>query len=129
MSCDTNTCACDTPASADAATRPSYRRPAYTVNETADAFEVAVFVPGATREGVAIELADDQLSVTARRTATATADWRPLHREIAEEDFRLTLRVNVSVNAANITATVTDGVLRLTLPKAEEVKPRRIQVS
>jgi HSP20 family molecular chaperone IbpA len=49
--------------------------------------------------------------------------------ELNWDDYRLNLELNVRVNEAAISAQVTDGVLRLTLPKAEEAKPRRIEVA
>ena len=52
----------------------------------------------------------------------------PLRRELPSGDFRLNLRLNVAVDEAKIKATVVDGILDLTLPKADEVKPRKIKV-
>jgi HSP20 family protein len=131
MSCENNTCGCETPSATETTAtevRTAYRRPAYTVNETADAFAVEVFVPGADRAGVTLELEDDVLTITAKRAASTPSTWRPVRQEIPADDFRLELQLNVPVDQAKIDATVTDGVLRLRLPKAEEVKPRRIDV-
>jgi HSP20 family protein len=99
------------------------------VNENADAFDVEVFVPGADRAGVEISLEDDVLAITAKRAAAVPATWRPLSREIPAGDFHLKLAVNAPVNQAGIQATVEHGVLRLSLPKAEALKPRRIEVN
>ena len=55
--------------------------------------------------------------------------WRPLRRELTTGDFRLSLRLNVPVNEAKIKASVENGVLDLSLPKADEVKPRKIKIS
>jgi HSP20 family protein len=112
---------------ADEAVAPA-RRPAYNVRENADAFDVEVFVPGVNRAGVELALEDDVLVITARRPAAAPSAWRPLRREIPDGDFRLDLSLNVPVNREAIQATVEDGLLRLTLPKTEEVKARRIEV-
>jgi HSP20 family molecular chaperone IbpA len=136
MSCDcTNTaCAVDTGAATTTATpaaetRAPVRRPAFNVRENAEAFDVEVFVPGANRAGVDLSLEDDVLAITAKRAAPAPDSWRLLRREIAGGDYRLDLTLNVPVNADAIQATVEDGVLRLTLPKAEEIKARRIAVN
>jgi HSP20 family molecular chaperone IbpA len=131
MSEDTNTCGCSCStgtAEATATETASYRRPRYTVTESAEAFDLSVPVPGVDKAGVEISLNDNILGITARRAKTAAENWQPLRREISDEDYRLTLRVNVPVNEAGIEATVADGVLRVRLPKAEEVKPRRIEV-
>ena len=132
MSEETNTCGCACAApNADTTTTEAtaYRRPRYTVTESAEAFDLDVLVPGVDKAGVEVSLEDDTLAITARRSkATTTASWQPLQQEIPREDFRLTLRVNVPVNESGIEATVADGVLRVHFPKAEEVKPRRIEV-
>jgi HSP20 family protein len=127
MSCECNTTA--TAVATPAETAAPLRRPAYNVRENADAFDVEVFVPGADRAGVELSLEDDVLAITAKRGAPAPAAWRPLSLEIPSGDFRLELALNVPVNQAGIQATVEQGVLRLTLPKAEQVKPRRIEVN
>lgn len=111
------------------ATARNWQRPLYNVSENEDAFNVRVSLPGVSREGVDISLEDDTLTVVGTRGNAVPEGWRPLRREIADGDFRLSLRLNVPVNEATIKARVEDGVLDLSLPKAEEVKPRKIKIS
>ena len=66
---------------------------------------------------------------TGTRAKLAGEGWRPLHRELPDSDYRLHLRLNVDVDAAKIVAQIEDGILELSLPKAEAVKPRKIKVS
>lgn len=115
-----------TPAKRSAA--PVWRRPLYSVNEDAEAFHVRVDVPGVKKSGVDISVDQDILSLTAARKDAVPSEWRPLRRELPAGDYRLNLRLNVPVDESQISAKVTDGVLELTLPKAEEVKPRKIAV-
>lgn len=112
-----------------AASARTWRRPAYDVSENADAFKVRVNLPGVNREGVDISIEEETLSITGTRTGVAPKDWRPLRRELPDGDYRLNLRLNVPVNDEKIKARVEDGILDLTLPKADEVKPRKIKVS
>lgn len=128
MSEDTNTCGGSCACATTATETASYRRPQFRVNETSEAYELDVLVPGVDKAGVEVSLDDGTLSVTARRATAAPENWRPLRQEIPAEDYRLTLRVNVPVDEAHIEATVADGVLRLRLPKAEQAKPRKIDV-
>lgn len=107
----------------------NWRRPAYDVSESADAFNVRVNLPGVKRDGVDISIEEETLSITGTRTVAAPEGWRPLRRELPEGDYRLNLRLNIPVNDEKIKARVEDGVLDLTLPKADEVKPRKIKVS
>jgi HSP20 family protein len=107
----------------------TWQRPHYDIVENEDAFNVRVRLPGVNRDGVDISLEEDTLTVVATRTDTIPESWRPLRRELQRGDYRLSLRLNVAVNDAEIKAQVADGVLDLSLPKADEVKPRKIQIS
>jgi len=107
----------------------SWQRPRYDVGENEDAFNVRVSLPGVGRDGVDISLEDDTLTVVGTRTHAVPEGWRPLRRELENSDYRLSLRLNVPVNEAKIKARVEDGVLDLTLPKSDEVKPRKIKIS
>ena len=115
--------------STNQATTTAWRRPAYDVSENADDFNVRVSLPGVSRDGVEISVEDEVLSITGTRTKSVSESWRPLRRELPNGDFRLDLRLNVAVNEEKINAKVADGLLDLTLPKADEVKPRKIKVS
>jgi HSP20 family protein len=105
-----------------------WRRPRYDVLESNDAFEVKVSMPGVTRDGVEISVDGESLSITGTRTHEAPKGWRPLRREMAEGDYRLNLRLNVAIKEAKIRAHVENGVLDLMLPKADEIKPRKIHI-
>jgi len=105
-----------------------WRRPDYRVTEDGDAFRVAVRLPGVNKEGVDIALDGESLKIVGTRSDAAPEGWRPLHREVAQGDYRLELRLNVLVNEDKIKAEVADGILNLTLPKADAVKPRKIKV-
>lgn len=109
--------------------RRHWRRPHYDVWENDEAFKVSVVLPGVNRAGVDITLNDDTLTVVGTRSAQLPEGSRPLRRELPQGDFRLSLRLDVEINEAHIQAKVEDGLLELTLPKADEVKPRKIQVS
>jgi HSP20 family protein len=52
-----------------------------------------------------------------------------IHRESRQESYRRTLELDPSIDANKISAKINQGVVTLTLPKAEHVKPRKITVS
>jgi HSP20 family protein len=102
--------------------------PRYQVREVGDAFVVTAYVPGADRSGVETTVHGENLTVTARRSTTTPEDWVPVHRESSEHDYRLVLELDHRVNRDGVQAELNQGVLTLTVPKAETAKPRRIEI-
>ena len=125
----TNLDTCKTTAPAAAVKPNKWRRPRYDVSENDEGFSVCVSLPGVKRAGVDISYEDDTLRISGSRDGLAPKGWRPLHRELPQGDFRLNLRLNIDVNADKITARLEDGILDVSLPKAEAVKPRKISVT
>lgn len=107
----------------------SYVVPAYRTKEAGDAFGLEVFVPGVAKKSVELEVEQDELIITARRGWKAPEGWSAIVRETSDDDFRLRLNLSDAVNVDKIHAELEQGVLRVTLPKAEELKPRRIEVN
>jgi len=85
-------------------------------------------VPGVNRSDVETNVDNDTLTVVARRTWTPPSDWTAIYRETPQVDYRLVLELDNRVNRDAVRAELTQGVLTLTLPKAESVKPRRIEI-
>ena len=106
-----------------------WRRPHYDVFENEDAFDVRVNLPGVERSGVDISINGDNLSIVATRSEVDNYNWRPLRQELPQGDFRLNLRLNVPIKENKIKAQVENGILNLQLPKADELKPRKIKIN
>ena len=106
-----------------------WRRPRYDVFENEDAFDVRVNLPGVERSGVDISINGDNLSIVATRSEVDNYNWRPLRQELPQGDFRLNLRLNVPIKENKIKAQVENGILNLQLPKADELKPRKIKIN
>ena len=104
-------------------------RPAYNVNETAEAFQLTVRLPGVARDGLEITAENDELRISGRRTWAKPEGWTPLHRETRNANFELVLTHDNDIDADKIVAELRDGVLNATLPKHEAVKPRKIAVA
>lgn len=104
-------------------------RPRYEVGETADAYGLTVYLPGVTKENLEITSEADELRIVGRRSWKQPEGWTSLYRESGEEAFELTLTHANAVNFDSVRAELRDGVLRLSLPKAESIKPRKITVS
>jgi len=115
----------------ETATQTEPRRtvaPRYDIQETDDAFVVTAFVPGIDRSALETHVDGENLTVFARRTWTPPADWTPVYRETPAQDYRLVLELDHRINRNAVRAELNQGVLTLTLPKAETLKPRRIEI-
>lgn len=106
-----------------------YRRPYYDVHPDSEHYEIRVLMPGVGKDGVNVSLEGRNLQVHGTRGHRPNEDWRPILNELDWDDYRLHLELNAPVDENAIAANVDDGVLRLTLPKPEESKPRRIEVN
>jgi len=102
--------------------------PPYTVQETADAFVVTAHLPGVDKSALETHVDGENLTVFARRTWTPPAGWATVYRESSTADFRLVLELDHRINREAVKAELKQGVLTLTLPKAEAIKPRRIEI-
>ena len=85
-------------------------------------------LPGISEKNVELTLADNVLHVTAERKLTAPEGYAPRRQERASFRFARSVALPVKVDPEKVTATVKDGVLTVTLAKAEEARPRQIQV-
>jgi HSP20 family molecular chaperone IbpA len=103
--------------------------PRYAVREDENAFVVTAFVPGVERSAVETTVNGDDLTILARRGSLPSERWTPIHRESLEADYRLVLGLDRRFNRDGVKAELRDGVLTLTIPKAEALKPRRIEIA
>jgi len=104
-------------------------KPLYEVRETDDAYGVTVFLPGVSKENLEITAEAGEFRIVGRRSWKQPDGWTALYRESADATFELSLAHDNAIDADNIAAELRDGVLRVSLPKAESFKPRKIQVS
>lgn len=111
------------------ATGRSFVRPVYKVDSDEDTYTVTLEMPGVTKDHIHIHFEDRQLSITGRRDLAVPENWKLLHREIPESDYRLRLQVGVDVDPGAVSANFENGVLRLRLPLAESAKPRKIEIA
>ena len=114
--------------SAQNTARPSVK-PAFEVKETADAFGLTVYLPGVAKDGLSITAEEGLLTISADRVWKQPTGWTSLYRESSDLPYRLVLQHDHSVDVDKIHAELRDGVLRVSLPKTEAVKPRKIAVS
>lgn len=107
----------------------SFITPAYDLKEAGDAYGLEILVPGVAKDAVELHVDQGELIVTARRRWKAPEGWTEVFRETADADYRLRVDLNESINVDKINAELEQGILRVTLPKSEALKPRKIDVS
>jgi HSP20 family protein len=102
--------------------------PMATVLENNDGYTLQVEMPGVNKEGLEMWVENNELTIIGRRSLP-TVSGTLIHRESRRENFRRAFELDPSIDSSKISAKIEQGVLTLTLPKAEQVKPRKITVS
>lgn len=114
---------------AEESTRPTRAfMPSTDIFETEEALNVVLEMPGVSRDNVDINVEDGVLTVEGRIDFQKYEGLRPVYSEYNVGPYRRSFRVSSQVDQDRISAEMTDGVISLTLPKAEKAKPRRIKV-
>lgn len=103
--------------------------PAMNVWENQTHYFVEAELPGYKMEDIEVSVLGDEITVKGQRTITAAENASYLHRERnATQSFARTFTLPFSVQADKVEASLTDGVLLVSLPKSPEVQPRKIAV-
>jgi HSP20 family protein len=85
-------------------------------------------MPGVNKDGLEITLEGNEITILGRRTAEPN-DGELLFRERSTADYRHVFELDPAIDTGKISAKLEQGMLLLTLPKSERVKPRKITVS
>jgi HSP20 family molecular chaperone IbpA len=124
-----NVCTTDKPADAvDSACRGKCYAPAADVFETAHELTLLADVPGATTDQIDVRFEDGELRIHAPVGPRRKDNPSYLLEEYGVGDYYRSFRLGQEIDASKIEASLRDGVLRLHIPKAEEARPRRIEV-
>ena len=105
-----------------------YMSPRVNITETKDGYLLEAEMPGVNKQGLEISLEGNELTLVGRRPHDVP-DLELIYRESPDRDYRRVFVLDPTIDGAKIDAKMESGVLRLHLPKAEQVKPRRIQVT
>ena len=108
--------------------RLSYLTPLANILETVDGYVLEAEMPGVNKDGLQITVENGELVILGRRTAYESPGTQ-LYGETRPVDYRRAFEIDPSIDSARISAKMEQGVLTLTLPKAEAVKPRKIVVN
>jgi len=102
--------------------------PEVDILETEDAITVLADMPGVDPDGLDIDLRDNLLTITGNVKPAVGEAERVLTREYETGSFYRQFRLSNAVDQNRIDAKLDNGVLRLTLPKAEAHRPRKIEI-
>jgi HSP20 family protein len=103
--------------------------PALDLYQSTDNVVAVVELPGMRKEDIDISLHDGTLTISGERKRESVNGDRAERTERYVGTFRRTIALPTRVDASKVNASYRDGILIVTLPKAEEVKPKQIQVS
>ncbi len=103
--------------------------PAVDMHETKDSLTLKVELAGVRDKDVAVSITGDLLTIKGeRRWDDEVKDQKFLHVERAYGQFERLIQLPMAVQADKVKASYRDGVLEITLPKVEELKPRDIKI-
>ncbi|ACC74341.1 Hsp20/alpha crystallin family protein [Paraburkholderia phymatum] len=115
-------------AEADETRRRVTLTPAVDIFEDAHAVTLLADLPGVPREKLDVKVHDGSLTIEAESVIPVPASLALTHAEIRAPYFSRRFTVSDDFDASKIEASLKDGVLRLTIPRRDEAKPRRIEV-
>ena len=102
--------------------------PPASVIEAGDGYTLELEMPGVTKDGLDISVENNELTIVGSRSLPKI-DGTLIHHESRPGNFRRTFELDPSIEGDKISAKIEQGLVTLTLPKAEHVKPRKITVS
>src|SRR5512138_3808392 len=110
----------------------TYSGPVYTpavdIFESDDSISLLADIPGVKAEDLKIDLRDNVLTLSGRVAATPSAGETAVLQEYSSGTYFRQFTLSEHIDQSKIDAKLTDGVLRLALPKVERAKPRQITV-
>jgi HSP20 family protein len=104
-------------------------RPPVDVIEDATGITLIADLPGVSKDNLHVRYESQSLTIEAAMTLDLPADMEPRHAEIRHQHYERTFALSRELNAQEATAELSNGVLRLRIPKSHEAVPRKIPVT
>jgi len=102
--------------------------PPTNIREVKDAYILEVEMAGVSKQGLDVTVEGNELIIVGRRS-DPPLEGSPLIRESRPVAYRRVFELDPSIDTARMVAKIDQGVLTLTMPKTEQVKPRKIEVT
>jgi HSP20 family molecular chaperone IbpA len=109
-------------------TASGYQSLPVNVFETKDGYQAALLAPGLDEQTINVTVHDDTLAIEGELKFNVPEGARPIWQEFGPAKFRRSLRLGAAVDPGRVEAIFRNGLLLVTMPKAEHAKPRQIQV-
>jgi len=106
-----------------------YLSPRVNITETKDGYLLHAEMPGVNKDGLEISLEGSELTLVGRPQHNTPKGFDLVYRESTDRDFRRVFVLDPTIDTSKIEARMENGVLWLHLPKAEQLKPRKITVT
>ncbi len=104
-------------------------KPALDIEENNNEFVVSAELPGINKEDIKISITDNNLVISGEVTEKKDVQEKNYHlKERIRGNFNRAVALPTSVDSNNAEANYEDGILTVRLPKAEEAKPREIEI-
>ena len=101
--------------------------PEVNIFEDKDGYVLEAEMPGVSKNGLEITLEGNEITIIGHR-GHESLTGQTLFRECRQADYRRLFELDPAIDTAKISAKMDQGILTLTLPKSEKVKPRKIAV-
>ena len=103
--------------------------PVTDIFETPEALTVVLEMPGVDRNSIEASVEDDVVTIEGRIDFSKYERMQPVYTEYNVGHYARSFEISNKVDQSKISAQMKDGVVTIVLPKAEQSKPRKIQVS
>jgi HSP20 family protein len=107
----------------------SYVVPPVDVFEDHNGITLLADLPGVSRDKLGLRVDGDSLVLEASASIAGPQDMELLYGEVQSPSYRRQFTLSRELDTSRIEAQLKDGVLRLTIPKAQDARPRRIEVA
>ena len=102
--------------------------PAVDIYEDETGITLIADMPGVSKDRLGVKVNGDALMIEGEVSVPAPAGMELLYAEILASGYRRSFTLSRELDASRIEANLKDGVLKLRIPKAEEARPRRIEI-
>ena len=96
--------------------------------ETPDGYQAALLAPGLDEQSINVTVHDDTLAIEGELGFNIPEGAKAVWQEFGPSKFRRSLRLGTAVDPSRVEAIYKNGLLMVTMPKAEHAKPRQIHV-